>query len=305
MKKMIKNSLLAMTLLFGSTIGISTSFAEELKIIIPSDPSGGATIRFKAIEDDLKKAWGDNVEFVWTGNCANGVNTIKNTTGPWISIWWLDMNMVDSCKNIPTKQQIIAVDSSPFRICVRKDSKLTLKDFTSPGKDIIRLGHPSPMQIYQSWISGFNSVTNGNIQSVPYNSSGKALKGLIAGDIDAVLISPPNANKLMKNNNGICIASTDPNGESKYNLPALADHVDFKFNILQSFAYYFVGNMDYEDTQKIKDLFVNLTKGSNPNFLEYQKNMDSHLKSEQEVGIDGLFKLLNNELKLYTELMKN
>lgn len=299
------NKLLASAVLFASTtIAAPAAFAEELKIIIPSDPSGAFTIGFRAMEEDLATAWGDDVEFIWTGNCANGVSTIENINGPWISIWNLDFNLDKSCKNWPTKDQILAVDSSGLRLCVRGDSELTLDDFTKPNDKEILLGHSTPAPVFEAWVEDLNLATGANVKNVPYNSSGRARRGLLAGDVDAVFITTSNSNRLMNSGNGKCIATTHPDGEERYGMPALKDAVDFPFNTLTNVAYYFSGNMNDEQTDNLRDFFSELASGSNPEMVKFQKTLDIELFGADQIGVDGMYDYMEKVLDTWKPLAR-
>ena len=302
MKTTIKK-LLATAMLFASiTIAAPAAYSEELKVIIPSDPSGSYTVRFRIIEESLKETWGDDIEYVWTGNCANGLSTINNIRGPWISMLDVASNLNESCTNWPAKEEVLAVESSPVRLCVRADSELTLDDFTKPNDNKILLGHSTPANVFQSWAENFNLAAGSNIQNVPYNSSGGARRGLLAGDVDAVFISTGNSNKLMNSGDGKCLATTNPNGEDRYGLPALKDSIDFPYSTMSLVNYYFGGNMTDSKYNSLRDFFSTLADGTNPEVVKYQNALDLTLVSEGQAGIDGMYDILGQSLNTWKPL---
>ena len=267
--KLIILSMLA-TILFSITV-----YAETLKIIIPAGPDGSFNTRFQILKAEIEKTWGDDIEFVWGDNCARGKTLVDNEKGPMLTVWDANFNLSEECRFNLTNENVIAVESNYLRFCVAPGSTLNAGSLSQPGASW-KVGHSSPHSAYQKWFVGFNSATGTNLTPVPYGSSGKARRGILAGDIDFVFISPSNSNKLMKAG-GTCFFSTGPQGEDKHNLPALADITSYDKASINMSVFYGVKNVTKKKTKELRKLFDDIAKGKNTEFTKFAGTKDLYL----------------------------
>ena len=259
-------------------ISVLVSFsihAETLKIIIPAGPDGSFNTRFQILKGDIEKTWGDNIKFVYGDNCARGKTLVENEKGPMLTIWDANFNLSDKCKFDLTKKNVIAVESNYIRLCVAPGSTLNANSLTTAGASY-KVGHSSPHSAYQKWFEGYNKATDTALIPVPYRSSGKVRRGILAGDIDFVFISPSNSNKLMKAG-GTCFYSTGPNGESKYNLPSLASVTSFDKAEINQAYFYASKNLSKKKIKVLRKLFDNVANGKITEFTKFAGTKDIYM----------------------------
>jgi len=293
MNIVIKSSL---TLFVTMLISFSV-FAETLKIIIPAGADGSFNTRFQILKTDIEKTWGDSIKFVYGDNCMRGKNLMENEKGPMLTIWDAGFNLSKECNFKVTKKNIIAVETNGLRLCAKADSYFTAESLTTAGATYT-VGHSTPHTAYQKWINGYNTSTGTLLKAIPYSSSGKARRGLIAGDIDFVFISPSNSNKLMKAG-GICFFSTLEGGEPKHSLPALASVTSFDKAVINQSYFYAVKNVDKKKIKALRQLFSNIADGDSSAFTKFVGTKDIYMKGMNQMNEKEMVKLINNTVNYW------
>lgn len=259
----------------ASVLFTITTYAETLKIIIPAGPDGSFNTRFQILKGEIEKTWGDNIKFVWGDNCSRGTSLVNNEKGPMMTVWDANFNLSESCTFNLTKDNVIAVESNYIRFCAAPGSNLNAKSMRESGASW-KVGHSTPHSAYSKWMDGFNQASGTNLRPVPYASSGSARRGILAGDIDLVFISPSNSNKLMKAG-GTCFYSTGPEGESKHKLPALSSVTSFDKASINMSVFYGVKNVSKEKTLELRKLFNDIAAGENTEFTKFAGTKDLYL----------------------------
>ena len=249
--------------------------AKTLKIIIPSGADGSFNTRFQVIKDALEKTWGDDLQFVYGDNCARGKTLVEKEKGPMLTLWDANFNMTEECRFRITKKNVIAVESNYMRLCAAPGSKITRIDVTRRGVDY-KVGHSTPHTAYQKWFAAYNDATGTKLSPVPYSSSGSARRGILAGDIDLVFISPSNSNKLMKAG-GQCFYSTAPSGEEKHQIPALVGVASFEKATINQAYFYGAKNLSRKEIRSLQELFNDIASGRISQYTEFAGTKDIYL----------------------------
>lgn len=250
-------------------------YADTLKIIIPAGPDGSFNTRFQILKSEIENVWGDDVKFVYGDNCARGKTLVSNEKGPMLTIWDANFNLSDECKFDLTKKNIIAAESNYLRLCAAPGSTITAESLTTHGASF-KVGHSTPHSAYQKWVEGFNSANGTQWSAVPYGSSGKARRGILAGDIDLVFISPSNSNKLMKAG-GTCFFSTSPEGEPRHTLPALSSVTSYDMASINQAYFYATKNIGWYKQRALRKLFDSIANGESTEFTHFAGTKDIYL----------------------------
>ena len=121
---------------------------------------------------------------------------------------------------------------------------------------------------------------------IPYGSSGKSLKGFVAGDTDMLYTNMPKAVSGVTKNGISCWANTGPTKILDM-VPMKDLFPEYKYNDIQTFTYLDSANMNFLDVRKFRKAWINVMKsdtitahiknkklfhpdlyGENPNWVE-------------------------------------
>ena len=276
----------------------TSAFAEPLKIILPGSETGSFNTRFQMLKSDIEDAYGDLAQLVFADNCTRAHQMLENETGPAITIWQAVFNVYEECKLDTDTIDVLALETNPLRICASTNSGRTAQDLFLPD-NTFSVGHSDPHQEYRVWLQGFNLANGVNLQPVPYDSSGDARRGALAGDVDFVFISPSNSNKLMKNG-GQCFYTTNSQGEEKYNLPALNTVTDYKYADIQQTYYYAGFNLTDEQIVALQEVFSRAADPSSQ-FSEFALTKDITLRGIESFTSIEMNTLVNDTIRLATK----
>jgi tripartite-type tricarboxylate transporter receptor subunit TctC len=94
---------------------------------------------------------------------------------------------------------------------------------------------------------------------VTYGSSGKSLKGFVAGDTDMLFTNMPKAVSGITKNGISCWANTGPTKVMDME-PMTTLFPDYQYNDLQSFAYLDSANLSRSDLAKFRSAWNNVLK---------------------------------------------
>ena len=114
----------------------------------------------------------------------------------------------------------------------------------------------------QHLIDPLVSVTGTPMKFVPYGSSGKSLKGFVAGDTDMLFTNMPKAVSGVTKNGISCWANTGPT--KILDMEPMADlFPEYKYNDIQTFTYLDSANMNQSDVAKLRAAWQNVLKSEN------------------------------------------
>ena len=103
----------------------------------------------------------------------------------------------------------------------------------------------------QHLIDPLVAVTGTPMKFVPYGSSGKSLKGFVAGDTDMLFTNMPKAVSGVKKNGISCWANTGPT--KILDMEPMSDlFPDYKYNDIQTFTYLDSANMSESDIATLR-----------------------------------------------------
>ena len=111
----------------------------------------------------------------------------------------------------------------------------------------------------QHLIDPLVSVTGTPMKFVPYGSSGKSLKGFVAGDTDMLFTNMPKAVSGVAKNGISCWANTGPT--KILDMEPMADlFPEYKYNDIQTFTYLDSAKMSKSDVAKFRAAWENVLK---------------------------------------------
>ncbi len=194
------------------------------KIIV--DSAVGATIY-------LKKSKNPSVWIQNTLDHESVGNELQATPDSWIGTGW--GRAMAFCSNE-------ALDEAVARLKAGK--RLTFAVSNSYGQHLI-----DPLV----------EVTGTPMKFVPYGSSGKSLKGFVAGDTDMLFTNMPKAVSGVTKNGISCWANTGPT--KILDMEPMADlFPDYKYNDIQTFTYLDSANMSESDVSTLRAAWQNVLK---------------------------------------------
>ena len=194
------------------------------KVIV--DSAVGATIY-------LKKSKNPSVWIQNTLDHESPGNELQATAESWIGTGW--GRAMAFCSNE-------ALDEAVARLKAGK--RLTFAVSNSYGQHLI-----DPLV----------DVTGTPMKFVPYGSSGKSLKGFVAGDTDMLFTNMPKAVSGVTKNGISCWANTGPT--KILDMEPMADlFPDYKCNDIQTFTYLDSANMSESDVATLRAAWQNVLK---------------------------------------------
>ncbi len=194
------------------------------KVIV--DSAVGATIY-------LKKSKNPSVWIQNTLDHESPGNELQATAESWIGTGW--GRAMAFCSNE-------ALDEAVARLKAGK--RLTFAVSNSYGQHLI-----DPLV----------DVTGTPMKFVPYGSSGKSLKGFVAGDTDMLFTNMPKAVSGVTKNGISCWANTGPT--KILDMEPMADlFPDYKYNDIQTFTYLDSANMSESDVATLRAAWQNVLK---------------------------------------------
>jgi len=111
----------------------------------------------------------------------------------------------------------------------------------------------------QHLIDPLVEVTGTPMKFVPYGSSGKSLKGFVAGDTDMLFTNMPKAVSGVTKNGISCWANTGPT--KILDMEPMSDlFPEYKYNDIQTFTYLDSANMSESDVAKLRAAWQNVLK---------------------------------------------
>jgi hypothetical protein len=296
---MKKLSMLLASVILGLFVS-GMAVAETLKVIIPGGGTGSYNTRFQILKPEIEKVWGDKVKVIWANNCTRAKVMINKESGPTITIWSTEYNLDEQCSLPVSGNRILAVEKNYLRVCTSFDSGRTAHDFVTPGNKWT-VAHSDPHAAYATWFKEFNAATGLSVVATPYEGSGAARRGVLAGDIDFVFISPSNSNKLMQQG-GFCFYTTSPVGEPRHNLPPLSavfpTSVFPKSTIHQGY-YYPAFNVPGHKLHTLRVLFDDVANGRHTKFTEFMGTKDIFMQGISNLTDDEMLKFMEDTKNLW------
>jgi len=271
---------------------------DSLQFIVPGDGTGSFKPRIQELKQQLSESYGADVDVRWVGNCAKAKQIIQSTVHPTITIWDAGWNTTTECKFDVSTSNIIAVETNYMRFCASNVAVNTSGALIAISGGF-KVGHSTPHTAYSKWFDKFNHAAKTNLSPVPYGSSGRARRGMLAGDVDYIFVSPSNANKVMKNG-GKCDYSTAPNGEPKYNLAALRTVVDFPEATINQAYFYSSKNVSEADLFALRDLFSFIADDKTSNYNVWADTKDISLSGISKLDTDEMLTLVETTVELWS-----
>ena len=189
----MKKLLIILFTLFSITSAYSET-KETITLINNGKAGGSYNARTQMYKEGLE-ARGFNVKYENIGKISQAVKVFKSTTEPTIMVY--SNNQVHKQGLFHNPENFIMLEyQQPLYICKTNAAKNKTTDLTvahGKGYDIGLL----------------KNILGNNITLVPYKNSGAMLKGILGGDVDAMVNNQGKSLKYMASGQGSCEVSKD------------------------------------------------------------------------------------------------
>jgi hypothetical protein len=241
----MKKILIGIMMLF-----VTTSFANAKTIdyLVQGTPGGTAFDNAELIIPTLEAETGYKINKVIVDSCVGASIYMKSSKNPTITIT-NSLNHEDAgCDMQATEETFIgAAWGRAMAFCSMDTLEEAMKKLRA-GK---RLTFAVSNSYGQHMIDPLVEVTGTPMKFIPYGSSGKALKGFVAGDTDMMYTNMPKAVSGVTKNGISCWANTGP--AKILDMEPMADlFPDYKYNDIQTFTYLDSRNLSKKQLKKFR-----------------------------------------------------
>lgn len=172
----------------------STAVADTITILNNGKAGGSYNARTQMYKDGLESK-GFDVQYENIGKISQAVKIFKATEKPTIMVY--SSNQVHKQDLYHDENNFILVEyQQPMYICVTNEA--------AGKKDALTVAHGKG---YDTKL--LNKILGDDIVLVPYKNSSAILKGILGGDVDAMVNNQGKSLKYMQSNKGTCEVSQD------------------------------------------------------------------------------------------------
>ena len=227
---------------------MSFANAKTIDYLVNGTPGGTAYDNAEMIIPTLEKETGYKINKVIVDSCVGATLYLKTSKNP--SIWIQNsLNHEDAgCDLQASDESFIGMAWGRAMAFCSMDDIATAMNKLKAGK---RLTFAVSNSYGQHLIDPLVDVTGTPMKFVPYGSSGKSLKGFVAGDTDMLYTNMPKAVSGVTKNGISCWANTGPT--KILDMEPMADlFPDYKYNDVQTFTYLDSANLSKSDVAKFR-----------------------------------------------------
>lgn len=227
---------------------MSFANAKTIDYLVNGTPGGTAYDNAEMIIPTLEKETGYKINKVIVDSCVGATLYLKTSKNP--SIWIQNsLNHEDAgCDLQASDESFIGMAWGRAMAFCSMDDIATAMNKLKAGK---RLTFAVSNSYGQHLIDPLVEVTGTPMKFVPYGSSGKSLKGFVAGDTDMLYTNMPKAVSGVTKNGISCWANTGPT--KILDMEPMADlFPDYKYNDVQTFTYLDSANLSKSDVAKFR-----------------------------------------------------
>ena len=227
---------------------MSFANAKTIDYLVNGTPGGTAYDNAEMIIPTLEKETGYKINKVIVDSCVGATLYLKTSKNP--SIWIQNsLNHEDAgCDLQASDESFIGMAWGRAMAFCSMDDIATAMNKLKAGK---RLTFAVSNSYGQHLIDPLAEVTGTPMKFVPYGSSGKSLKGFVAGDTDMLYTNMPKAVSGVTKNGISCWANTGPT--KILDMEPMADlFPDYKYNDVQTFTYLDSANLSKSDVAKFR-----------------------------------------------------
>ena len=227
---------------------MSFANAKTIDYLVNGTPGGTAYDNAEMIIPTLEKETGYKINKVIVDSCVGATLYLKTSKNP--SIWIQNsLNHEDAgCDLQASDESFIGMAWGRAMAFCSMDDIATAMNKLKAGK---RLTFAVSNSYGQHLIDPLVEVTGTPMKFVPYGSSGKSLKGFVAGDTDMLYTNMPKAVSGVTKNGISCWANTGPT--KILDMEPMADlFPNYKYNDVQTFTYLDSANLSKSDVAKFR-----------------------------------------------------
>jgi len=249
-KGKVKMKLKILSIILAFMLSISANAGEKITMILAGSPGGTFNAFNAELIKDLEEAGYDvdaqpGESMVKGGQIYSGLD--KENVFVFLPSSQLNAedDLVDREHTVNTTAQhnfmfgVVNYKS----LCVKSGTDLNAVFNTG---NALKIGMNEGERINDKYVERWNKVTESKNIMVPYNSSGKQIKGLITGDIDVTLVNEAKALRFSKEGIVTCNYTTNPNGGNGFD-PLIAKINDSWFG--WHYEYLLLGHLKNSDEE--------------------------------------------------------
>jgi hypothetical protein len=243
MKKLIVSCIVFLTL------SLSVSKAKTIDYLVTGTAGGSAYDNAELFIPILEKETGYKINKIIVDSCVGATIYLKSSKNP--SIFRNNTLQHESeigCDLTLSKNSFIGTAWGRAMSFCSMDDLATAVAKLKGGK---RLTFAVSNSYGQHMIDPLAELTGTPMTFVPYGSSGKSLKGFVAGDTDMLYTNMPKAVSGVMNNGITCWANTGPTKILDM-VPMRDLFPEYKYNDIQTFTYVNSANMSSSDVKKFR-----------------------------------------------------
>jgi hypothetical protein len=264
-------------------MSLSVANAKTIDYLVTGTPGGTSYDNAEMFIPILEKETGYTIKKVIVDSCVGGTIYLKSSKNPSIFITSTLNHEDKGCDMQATKKSFIGTGWGRAMAFCSMDDMATAVAKLKGGK---RLTFAVSNSYGQHMIDPLAEVTGTPMKFIPYGSSGKSLKGFVAGDTDMLYTNMPKAVSGVTTNGISCWANTGPTKILDM-VPMKDLFPEYKYNDIQTFTYLDSANMNFLDVRKFRKAWINVMKsdtitahiknkklfhpdlyGENPNWVE-------------------------------------
>jgi len=250
---MIRNLIIAITIMLGLS-GLAN--AKTIDYLVTGTPGGTSYDNAELFIPLLEKETGYTIKKVIVDSSVGATIYLKKSKNP--SIWSLPTLEHETVGN-----ELQATPESWLGTGWGRAMAFCSNDALDEAVAKLKAGKRLTFAVSNSYgqhlIDPLVEVTGTPMKFVPYGSSGKSLKGFVAGDTDMLFTNMPKAVSGVTNNGISCWANTGPT--KILDMEPMADlFPDYKYNDIQTFTYLDSANLSASDIEKFRAAWVNVLK---------------------------------------------
>lgn len=236
-------------------MSFSMAQAKTIDYLVTGTPGGSAYDNAELFVPILEKETGYTINKVIVDSCVGATIYLKTSKNP--SIFrnnTLQHEGEVGCDLAPTEESFIGTAWGRAMAFCSMDS---LNDAVNKLKGGNRLTFAVSNSYGQHMIDPLVEVTGTPMKFIPYGSSGKSLKGFVAGDTDMLYTNMPKAVSGVVNNGISCWANTGPTKIMDME-PMRELFPEYKYNDIQTFTYLNSANMKSSDVKQFRKAWAKL-----------------------------------------------
>ena len=236
-------------------MSLSMANAKTIDYLVTGTAGGSAYDNAELFIPILEKETGYKINKVIVDSCVGATIYLKSSKNP--SIFrnnTLQHESEAGCDLAPNKKTFIGTAWGRAMAFCSMDDMATAVAKLKGGK---RLTFAVSNSYGQHMIDPLAEVTGTPMKFVPYGSSGKSLKGFVAGDTDMLYTNMPKAVSGVTKNGISCWANTGPTKILDM-VPMKELFPEYKYNDIQTFTYVNSANMSYLEVRKFRKAWSKL-----------------------------------------------